>query len=387
MSTTVSSQAVPIGVGIDTARYGHHATFLRQDLQPATAPLEFTETRVGYNRLLKKLQQLERRFPTAHFHFRIDAASQYATNLDNFLRDLPLSKTISVGEPARNRSYRKAHFPKRKADVTDSYCQARYAIVERPKDTLGVPREFYALPASAPITSIPGIGDATAAVLTAKIISIDRFRSAGQLVAYFGVFPEEHTSGVDKFGKPLPPGTMHMSRQGNDLVRKYLWNAAMSAMQYNPAARALYNRLLARGTRPSVALGHLMRKLLHLVFAIWKTGKPFDPQHYPWEKPDAKEPVAGRNQGTSPAPTAVTATETSNVNQAACSVNQPTAPRTPRTQTHSAAAHVSELSTPANPHVPPLEENCRETARPAPSGRPKSSKRKEQTGVIAPDAY
>src|SRR3990172_2432494 len=150
MSTTVSSQAVPIGVGIDTARYGHHATFLRQDLQPATAPLEFTETRVGYNRLLKKLQQLERRFPTAHFHFRIDAASQYAINLENFLRDLPLSKTISVGEPARNRSYRKAHFPKRKADVTDSYCQARYAIVERPKDTLGVPREFYALPASAP---------------------------------------------------------------------------------------------------------------------------------------------------------------------------------------------------------------------------------------------
>jgi hypothetical protein len=26
-----------------------------------------------------------------------------------------------------------------------------------------------------------------------------------------------------------------------------------------------------------------MRKLLHLVFAVWKTGKPFDPNHYPWE--------------------------------------------------------------------------------------------------------
>lgn len=28
-----------------------------------------------------------------------------------------------------------------------------------------------------------------------------------------------------------------------------------------------------------------MRKLLHLAYAIWKTGKPFDPQHYPWDKP------------------------------------------------------------------------------------------------------
>ena len=28
-----------------------------------------------------------------------------------------------------------------------------------------------------------------------------------------------------------------------------------------------------------------MRKLLHLVFAIWKSGKLFDPQHYPWDRP------------------------------------------------------------------------------------------------------
>ena len=26
-----------------------------------------------------------------------------------------------------------------------------------------------------------------------------------------------------------------------------------------------------------------MRKLLHLVFAVWKSDKPFDPKHYPWE--------------------------------------------------------------------------------------------------------
>ena len=169
---------------------------------------------------------------------------------------------------------------------------------------------------------------------------------------------------------------MHMSRQGNDLVRKYLWNAAMSAVQYNPAARALYNRLLARGARPSVTIGHVMRKLLHLVFAIWKSGKPFDPNHYPWETPDTKQQVAGRNQGTRPARTAVTATQRSNVNKPARTVNRVRLTRTHTTQTNPEACHAMELPEPVTPAVPLLEENCSETARPAPSGRANSPKMK-----------
>jgi transposase len=135
------------------------------------------------------------------------------------------------------------------------------------------------------IVTIPGIGIATAAVLVAKIIDMDRFVGPNHLVGYFGVFPEENSSGVDKHGKRLPPGTMGMSRKGNDLVRSYLWNAARSAIRHNPAVRALYARLRAKGRRGDVAMGQCMRKLLHLVFAVWKTNRPFDDQHFPWEKP------------------------------------------------------------------------------------------------------
>jgi CHC2-type zinc finger protein len=78
-------------------------------------------------------------------------------------------------------------------------------------------------------------------------------------------------------------GTLVMSRKGNDLVRSYLWNAARSAIQHNPAIGALYRRLRAKGKRGDVALGHCMRKLLHLVFAVWKTDRPFDQKHFPWE--------------------------------------------------------------------------------------------------------
>ena len=56
MSVT-SSETVAIGVGLDTARYGHHATFLREDRQPATEPLEFLECQAGYQELEKVLSK------------------------------------------------------------------------------------------------------------------------------------------------------------------------------------------------------------------------------------------------------------------------------------------------------------------------------------------
>jgi hypothetical protein len=75
-----------------------------------------------------------------------------------------------------------------------------------------------------------------------------------------------------------------MSPRGNDLVRRYLWMAALSAARFNPACRALSARVRAKHPdKPAIAIGHVMRKLLHLAFAVWKTGKPFDPKHYPWQ--------------------------------------------------------------------------------------------------------
>jgi hypothetical protein len=135
------------------------------------------------------------------------------------------------------------------------------------------------------VVTIPGIGVATAAALIAQTVDINRFLTPERFVGYFGVFPEENSSGVDKFGNPLPLGTQRMSRKGNDLVRSYLWNAARAALRHNPAIAALYRRLKAKGQRGDVALGHCMRKLLHLVYAVWKTNRPFDPQRFAEEQP------------------------------------------------------------------------------------------------------
>jgi hypothetical protein len=166
--------------------------------------------------------------------------------------------------------------------------------VPNPRDTAARQRRlenllvsaYRALPRPNHLDTIPGIGAVTAAVLTAAIVDIDRFPTPGHLVAYFGALPVEASSGVDRAGQPRGPRRFVMSRRGNDLVRRYLWMAALSAARHNPAVRALYARVVAKHPRQkAVAVGHAMRKLLHLAFAIWKGGRPFDPGHYPWPTP------------------------------------------------------------------------------------------------------
>jgi hypothetical protein len=96
--------------------------------------LDVPESRAGYQKLEETLERLQARHPEATFHVRIDCAGQYAVNLERFFRDLPLALEVSVGEPARNAAYRKAHFPKRKSDAGDSLA------LLRPRNTRPTPR-------------------------------------------------------------------------------------------------------------------------------------------------------------------------------------------------------------------------------------------------------
>jgi transposase len=141
----VAVPMVSVGVGFDTSRYGHHVTFLREDLQPACPAFEFPESRQGYDRVAAKFHSCHERWPNVHFHIRIDAAGQYATNLEIFLRNLPFPKTVTVGEPARNHNYRQALFPKRKADPVESLCAARFALVEKPTPSPDTATAYYHL--------------------------------------------------------------------------------------------------------------------------------------------------------------------------------------------------------------------------------------------------
>ena len=121
------------------------------------------------------------------------------------------------------------------------------------------------------LSSIPGIGDDTAAILLAFLSPWDRFHSAKQVVAYAGLNPSIRQSGQWAGKTPI-------AKAGNALLRKVLFLPAVVAKKHNPLIAAFCNRLLLNGKRPMQVVVAAMRKLLHLAFGVLKSGKPFDPE-------------------------------------------------------------------------------------------------------------
>jgi len=49
------------------------------------------------------------------------------------------------------------------------------------------------------------------------------------------------------------------------------------AMQYNPVIIGFSQRLMTRGENVKVVVCAVMRKLVHLIVGVLKSGRPFDP--------------------------------------------------------------------------------------------------------------
>jgi transposase len=123
------------------------------------------------------------------------------------------------------------------------------------------------------LSSIPGIGDLTAAKLLAEIIDINHYQSARQVAAFAGLVPRHHQSGTSVRAKP------RLSKVGAARLRKALYFPAIVATQHNPAIKAMSQRLRERGKCPMQVIGAAMRKLIHIAFGVLKSGKPFDPNY------------------------------------------------------------------------------------------------------------
>ena len=124
------------------------------------------------------------------------------------------------------------------------------------------------------IITIPGIGKLTAAKLLGEIRNIRDFKNARQLAAYSGITPSVFLSGTSVHKKS------RISKTGNANLRKALYMPAISAKRHNPIVAAFCNRLKERsGLRPMEIVCAAMRKLLHIVYGVLKSGKPFDPNY------------------------------------------------------------------------------------------------------------
>jgi transposase len=116
---------------------------------------------------------------------------------------------------------------------------------------------------------VKGVGKATISTLLAEVPELGEL-SGREISALVGLAPINRDSGTLR-GKRTIFG-------GRPQVRKVLFMAAMVASRYNPVIKAFYCRLVAAGKPKKLAITACARKLLTILNAMARTGKPFSAQ-------------------------------------------------------------------------------------------------------------
>ena len=135
-------------------------------------------------------------------------------------------------------------------------------------------------PATKVLRSIPGIGPVRAAVILGFTITPHRFRTKSQFWKYCGLAVMSEITGeyavidgrvVRSRKKPLVRG---LNINYNHALKEAFKGAATTAAM--GAWKSHFDALVANGTRPSLALLTLARKIASIVLAVWKRGEVYD---------------------------------------------------------------------------------------------------------------
>jgi transposase len=122
------------------------------------------------------------------------------------------------------------------------------------------------------LKSIPGLGDIATQIILAELPDLGQFANARQLAAWAGLTPQHHTSGTS--GKTRTP----ITKIGSIHLRRGLFMPAMTARVFNPLLKTFADRLLENGKKPKQIIIAVMRKLLHQIYGILKSGQPYNPE-------------------------------------------------------------------------------------------------------------
>ena len=121
------------------------------------------------------------------------------------------------------------------------------------------------------LTSVSGIGPVLGAIIFSEIRDISCFSSADKLAAYAGVDPRVKQSGEMKFGG------IHMSKRGSPYLRRAIWQASSIAILRDPMFKAYFEKKQAEGMRRMNIIGHVTKKMIAVIFAVLRDGKPYRP--------------------------------------------------------------------------------------------------------------
>jgi len=116
------------------------------------------------------------------------------------------------------------------------------------------------------LKTIKGIGVKSALAFLASVPELGRVDNKAA-AALIGVAPFVRQSGTMN-----APAHIHGGRAA---VRSILYMAAVAASRHNPVLRPFYERLLAKGKPPKVALIAVLRRLVVFANAVLRSGQPW----------------------------------------------------------------------------------------------------------------
>ena len=121
-----------------------------------------------------------------------------------------------------------------------------------------------------PILTIPGIGDITAASIIAEYGDISCFSSPAKMLAFAGLEPSIIQSGtLESNGRMVKHGSGHL--------RYVLMNASLTLLKFNPTFYDFYLKKRSEGKSHRVALSHVCKKFVRLIYTLETKHVDFDP--------------------------------------------------------------------------------------------------------------
>ncbi len=119
--------------------------------------------------------------------------------------------------------------------------------------------------------SIPGIGPISAAIIYAEYGDISNFSSPAQMLAFAGLEP-----GINDSGTESHKG--RMVKRGSSQLRYVLMNCALPLIRFDMTFAAYYAKKRTEGKPHRIAMSHVVKKLVRVIFALERQNTDFKPQ-------------------------------------------------------------------------------------------------------------
>ena len=118
--------------------------------------------------------------------------------------------------------------------------------------------------------TIPGLGEISAAIILSEYGDISSFSSPNKMLAFAGLEPSIIQSGtIENNGKMVKHGSGHL--------RYSIMNTALSILKFSPTFYDYYFKKRSEGKCHRVALSHVCKKLLRVIYTLEKNNIDFNP--------------------------------------------------------------------------------------------------------------